>query len=518
MPLSGFIKGFPQNFCIVPILLIFLIEAAFSQEHLERGLHQYSAENYEEALEIFQELYKKSPSTYLSYYLGLTYKQIGEPFKAREFFREALKGEPKIYDSLVELALISYQLDDLKEAKEYLKEAELLKIKPGTVSYIKGLILLKEGHYREAREAFLSAKNLDKSLEQLADFQISIAYLSESKFGEAKKSLEALIETFPKTEIADFAKDYLSALNRILKAHKDWTIIYNMGYLYDDNVVSKPSGMIGIEAVDKISGKRDSAVITNLKIIYKPLTLNKFYFYGSYELYYRNYFRTYEYDLLVSSVELTPGLTFRDGIIIFPLTYHHLWLNEREYMSLFYFRPTVNLQTFRDQIFQFSIGYGKREILKYIVNFDPNEDRDSDQYLISLGYFYSFKNNKALLYSKYEYLYDNTEGRNWKSNSHRVSVGILYPLVDKLISSLSGEYTWQYYKNIHTLSGIGINGFPDNEMKRRDKIFGFSAGVNYELSKSLSFNLRYSYTMNDSNFPIYDYRRNLYSIEVSLSF
>lgn len=513
------ILRFIQVILISIFSLLFFFDTTKAQDSLlQKGIEQYRAENYEEALEIFNEVYKTSPSTTVSFYMGLTYKQIGELRKAKEFFIKSLTEKLRINDAYVELAHILYQLDELEEAKRWLKEAEAQQIMPAKVAFINGLILLKEGKNEEARQSFEKAKALDKSFTQVADFQISLTYLSEKKIKEAKKSFEALIETSPGTDIAEFAKDYISAIDRVIKAYKEWSINFSTGYLYDDNVVSKPTGTIGIEAVDKISGERDSAIVNNFKILYRPLLLDRFYFSGSYEFYYKNYFHTYEYDMMIHSIEFTPGYNFKNGIVTFPLSYHHVWLNEREYMSLFYFRPTINLQLIPNHIAQLSLGYGKRDILKYIKGFDPDEDRDSKQFLFLLGYFHPFKDGKGLFYTRYEYIYDDTEGKNWESDSHKISSGIIYPLLDRLTLSLTGDYTWQDYRSIHTLSGRGINGFPPNETKRKDRIYNISAGFGYEVSRFLNLNLRYMHTRNDSNFPIYDYRRNLYSFELSFKF
>ncbi len=114
--------------------------------------------------------------------------------------------------------------------------------------------------------------------------------------------------------------------------------------------------------------------------------------------------------------------------------------------------------------------------------------------------------------------YDNTEGKNWESDLHRISSGINYPLLNRLTFSFTGDYAWQNYKNIHTLSGKGISGFSSDKEKRKDRIYNISGGVTYELSKSVNMNFRYMHTVNDSIFPIYYYKRDVYSIDILYRF
>lgn len=219
----------------------------------------------------------------------------------------------------------------------------------------------------------------------------------------------------------------------------------------------------------------------------------------------------------MTSIILTPGYSFKSGALILPIELSHMWLNERRYMGILSVRPTLNFQISNGNIAQFSAGYAKRDMLKYIKYFDPDEDRDSNLYNLLFGYYHSFSEGRGLLWARYEYLINNTEGKNWESYSHRLSGGVIYPVMEKLKLTASGDYTWQNFKNIHTLSGRGIPGFSDNPAKRKDRVLSLSGGLSYDISKFLKLNINYIYYRADSNFAIYDYQRNLYSFELSFN-
>jgi len=509
---------FPFRQFIINVLIlslfIFFAVSVNAEELLQKGIEQYRAENFEEALEIFKEVYKKEPSTVASFYLGLTYKQTGDYRKAKEYFKEALTGKPRINDAYTEIIEVLYFLDELNEAMLWIKEAEANFIMPSRIAFLKGMILSKMGRFDEARKSFEKAKSIDPALTQASDLQIALTYSSERKIKEATKALESLIKLEPKTDIAEFASDYLNTLKTV---YKEWTITLGLAYQYDDNVVSKPTGTIGVPAVDEISGKKDSALINTLRISYRPMLEGDLFFTGDYSFYTKNYFSSYKYETTLSTITLTPGLNIKNGFITLPLSYSHMWLNEREYMSLFSLNPAVSIQFIPGHILQLSAGYGKREMLKYIKGADPDEDRDSNQYSISAGYFYPFK-EKGVFYSKYEYLIDDTQGRNWNSYSHRVSAGVVYPVTEKLSFQLAGDYTWQNYKNINTYSGRGVRGFPETPTKRKDRIYSLITGIIFEASKTVKINGSYYHFREDSNFPIYDYKRNIYTVELNFSF
>ena len=510
---------FFQRRQIVPNILITLIFIFFSvsvnaEDLLQKGIEQYRAENFEEALDIFKEAYKRQPSTLLSFYLGLTYKQTGQYRKAEKYLKEALKGIPKINDAYPEIIEVLYFLNELNEAMFWIKEAEAQFIMPSKISFLKGLVLSKMARYDEARSSFERAKSLDPALTQAADLQIAMTYTAEKRPKEALKTLESLIKIEPKTDIAEFASDYLNTLKTL---YKEWAITLSMAYQYDDNVVSKPTGTIGISAVDEISGKRDSDILTTFKLSYRPIQSGRLFFTGDLSISTKNYFHSYKYDTVLSSITLTPGYNFKNGFITLPLSYSHMWLNEREYMGLLSINPTLTFEITQGHIGQFSAGYSKRDMLKYFTGFDPDEDRDSNSYFIGAGYFYPFK-EKGVLYARYDYTIDDTEGKNWDSQSHRVSLGAIYPLTEKLSFQIAGDHTWQNYKNIHTLSGAGVKGYPDTPSKRKDRLYSVTAGFIFDITKALKTNINYYHLRADSNFAIYDYKRNIYTIELSLSF
>lgn len=503
------------NFIIPPVtLFLIFFSVSASAEDLQKGIEQYRQENYEEALEILKEVYKTKPSTITAFYLGLTYKQTGDYKNAKEYFYKALTGIPRINDAYVEIADVLYFLGEFKEAMQWLTEAERAFVMPSRVMFLKGLILSKMGRFDEARKAFERAKSIDPSLTQASDFQIALTYASERKIKEAIKSLETLIKIEPKTDIAEFASDYLTALKT---AFKEWSITFSMAYQYDDNVVSKPTTLIGVTAVDEISGKRDSALINTLRLGYRPPPEGDLFFTGDLSIYTKNYFSSYKYDTTLGTITLTPGVNIKSGFITFPLSYSHMWLNERQYMSVFSITPTLSIQIFPGHIGQIFAGYGKREMLKYTTGADPDEDRDGSQYSIGAGYFYPF-NEKGVLYARYDYTVDDTQGKNWNSNSHRISLGVIYPFIEKLSIQIAGDYTWQNYRNINTYSGRGVRGFPLTAEKRKDRIYSFTSGVIFDISKAMRANINYYHLRADSNFPIYDYKRNIYTVELSFSF
>jgi tetratricopeptide (TPR) repeat protein len=503
------------------LLLSFFVfpQTVFAQDLLQRGIIEYKAESYEEALETFKKIRQIEPkSSIAAFYLGLTYKQVGNYREATNHYRDALTLTPRINEAYPEIIEMLYNLNELKEAMHWISEAEKAGVFPANIAFLKGLVLAKDNKNKEAIEAFQKAKEIDNSLTQAADFQIAMLYAKDRKLKEAKRALNALINIDPSSELASFAKEYEAAISRAIEAHRNWRFNIGAAYQFDDNVVSKPTGIIGTAAVDEISGKRDSAINNSFSVSYTPMISGRYSLMAQYSIFATNYFHSYAYDVMAHSLSVIPGYNFQRGVISVPVSYSHMWLNEQEYMNVISIKPILNIQILNGHIGQFSVGYGKREMLKYTAGADPDEDRDGRLYSMLIGYIYPFKEGRGIFNLKYEYTKDDTQGRNWDNRGDKISANLLYPLMNKLNLSVSGDMTVQQYKNIHTISGTGTNGYPAIPTKRRDKIYNTGASIIYELAKDLSLNLNYSYTRADSNFAIYDYRKNIYGFGVSYEF
>jgi len=489
---------------IVPIFLGYAENLNAAENFLDKGISEFKAENYEEALGLFIKAREQQPgSSMAAFYLGLTYEQMGDYRESAKQLAEAIRLTPPVEDAYPELVRVLYYQNKLNEAKDWVTKAERQGIKPGPITFLKGLIFLKEGKNSKAIDAFKKAKAMDPSLSQESDFQIAMAYSKQRRFDEAKESLKAVISVDPTSEMASFAKEYEETFAKGLKSYKPWRVNAGMAYQYDDNVVLNPS--IGIPGV-LITGKRDSSIVTTFRFNYTPVLSEPWFFNAQYNFYADTHFSQHKVDLLYQTVSLTPGYQFPKGAITLPVAYSHVWLDRDQYMAVALAKPTFSVMFLPNHIGQLSVEYARREMLKSPTNRD--EDRDANLFILSPGYIYSFLAGKGMFNVKYEFSRDVTEGKNWENTGHQINMNLLMPLVSKLSLIFSGDIFLQHYDHTHTVYG----------MERKDRTYFGSAGILWEAFKGFSLNLQYSHTRADSNISVYDYRRNVYSIGAEYTF
>lgn len=492
-------------------LVLFLVIASSSfssaadNSVVQQGIAQYKAENYEEALVLLLKAKEAAPSSTLAaYYLGLTYKHLERHKEARDQFLAALEQIPPVQDAYTELIETLYILDDLAGAKKWLKIADQTGVKPAHISYLDGLVLMKEGRNEDAVTAFNKAKNLDRTLAQSADFQIALAQIKMRRFDDARKSLQAITAMDPTSDVAAFAQEYERALAKTVEASRKWQITAGLAYQYDDNVISKPTQDIGF---DIPGDKGDSSILATLSIVTPSLVSGQWSVNGRYNFYSNTHFSLHTHDIINNTVSVAPSYAFNKGALSFPLSYSHIWLDQQEYLSLLSFRPMLQFALKPGHIIQATAGVSRQDMKKDSI--DPDESRDADIYTASAGYIHPFNDNRNLFNLIYEFTKQDTEGRNWENNGHRISAGLLLPFFrNDLNLILSGDALLQDYDNIHTIF----------DKKRKDRIYTGSANLRWEMNKKISMNLQYSHTTADSNIRNYDYKRNIVTAGMELRF
>jgi tetratricopeptide (TPR) repeat protein len=474
------------------------------ENFLDRGMAEFKAENYEEALEFLIKAREQQPESSLAaYYLGRTYNQMGEYRKALKHLRDAIRLTPVVQDAYFELIQALTHLNELKEAKDWIAKAEQEGVKPGQIAYVKGLVLLKEGKKSEAIDSFKKAKQMDSSLSQTSDMQIAMVLAQERRFAEAKETLKAIISVDPLSEMGTYAREYEIAFSQGIKKYKSWWASAGIAYQYDDNVLLKPNTSIpGFP----ISGQRDSSVVTTLGFRYAPLLSGPWFFNAQYNFYANIHSSQHKVDLLYQTVSITPGYQFPKGALTLPLAYTHEWVDKDQYMAIVLVKPTVSFLFLPQHIGQFSMGYMRREMF----NDPPNryENRDGNIFTVSPGYIYSFKNGKGFLMFQYEFSSDHTEGRNWENTGNQVLLNLLLPVIDKWSVTVLGSMFFQDY--LHTNTSFGV--------KRSDRTYYGAVGVRWEVLNGLNLNFQYSYTHADSNISVYEYNRNIYNVGLEYTF
>ncbi|MBA4394246.1 MAG: hypothetical protein C0407_11915, partial [Desulfobacca sp.] len=457
-----------------------------------------------EAVALFQKVLEKDPRNSRAYfYLGLIDKQVGKLAEAVKNLQEALRLKPPVLEAYAELIDVFHNLGQFKEARKWVIKAEQAGSEPAKIAFLKGLIALGEDKSWEAVPSFNKAKEIDPSLTQAADFQIAMAQAKGRRLIEARDSLKAVLSKDPNSELAAVAREYERAIGKALAEYRAWRFTVGMGVQYDTNVVLKPSN--DVQGV-MISNDNDGSITNSFKVDYTPLLKGPWFLNGQYSFNSNTYFTIRNYNMMVQSVSLNPGYNLKNDSFSLPMNYSHVWLKEVPYQGIGTIKPTLTLLPFPNMVNQISLGYGKRNMQQAVSN--PDEERSGNVYSGMVNAFQTFAEGRGMISFKYELSKDLTDGRNWENLGNRFTLMLLYPLAQKFYLILSGDLTYQEYDQNHSVFRV----------KRSDKLYSGSAMLSWELLPQMTMNLQYTFTKANSNIPIYDYARNLSSLECEYRF
>ncbi|MGV8058236.1 MAG: tetratricopeptide repeat protein [Smithellaceae bacterium] len=525
---------------VILIISIFLLSiifnsSAFCQTQnplMEEGIKQYQNENYEEAIDALEQVRAQDPKSSLAaFFLGMAYKQTMDYDKAAVNLESALKLKPAVKEALVEYVNVLFQLGKISEAKEWIKVAKQQNIDPANIAFLEGMILSREKDYQAAIESFEKAKSLNKNLTQTADYQIGLCYVNARKFKNAQERFKAIATYDPKSDLAAYARQYLDAVENTLFYTRPIRVTLGLTGGYDSNVVSKPRQ----ESIAGGTGDPGGGVISpSLRIEYVPQLDGPWLFnamYSSSANFNEHYVHTR--DSIANTFSMIPGYNFGRFSVSMLGSYTDYLLRTdsdivpdgnagyKHYQDYFTGGPIVKVMLTEKQILEVFGGYDKKNYYNQVIT-SENSMRDSEGFRAYLSWTWFFWNN-GFVNLRYDAAKENTNGSYWDNTSNRFSGSLVLPVLpDDLTQKtgfiylqLAGSFTAQDYSFPQPYSAADGSS---KSGRREDSIYNGSASINWDITKNWTCILQYSYTKSDSNIPVYEYTRNLYTAGIEFKF
>lgn len=480
---------------------------AANNSSLEQGIALYQRENFDEAKRQLELARTEDPdSTRAAYYLGITLKRLQQYPEAKKNLLDAVTKNPKIKEALPELIEVLYELGDTDEANRWIKVAEKEATRPAQILFLKGLVKLKEGKNGEAIENFREAKNLDKGLTQVCDYQIGLAHAKGQSFSDAKRAFEEVIALDPNSDISAYADEYSKALERRAKADKPLQLTAGFFTEWDTNVILRPSETT---TTNETSDEGDFREVVTAGAAYTQKLSEQFRLRYGYDFYYANQTDLNDFDVNSHTFTLAPTYNTARVSYSIPVQYNLTMVDSNDlFLSSVTINPLANFKINERQIGQAGIKFQQKDYYSNIV--DGSEDRDGFRVAPGIGWFYLFPEERATFGLRYELDFDNTDGQNWDYTGHRISPSFQFkvPRIPKLKCTLASDLYFQEFRH---------NNIFFNE-KRGDQAYTLSGLLSYELTSYLDLQFRYTYVEHKSNIPVYDYDRHVFSTGVVTKF
>jgi len=177
-----------KKFFFIPLVILLLANQSVSEDN------KYYSDNVENSIEYYEKEITKNKNNVMNYFnLASVYKEFGENRGAINLYLDLLKindRDPRVH---FEIAKMHYFLGEYNSAEEEINFFMIGNIVNWEIYYYLGCILMEQGKFNEAKEAFLKSVELDDK-KVVTFIKLAELYQNTNEYSEAIKNYKIAIE------------------------------------------------------------------------------------------------------------------------------------------------------------------------------------------------------------------------------------------------------------------------------------------------------------------------------------
>ncbi|OLB68608.1 MAG: hypothetical protein AUH96_06675 [Nitrospirae bacterium 13_2_20CM_2_61_4] len=491
----------------------------------------YDNQEYDEALSLLKRALDLDPRNARGlYYSGLVYLAKKQPAQAVAPLETLQELRPADIAARFQLGVAYFIMGEYDKAQPLLESVFQEQPTLENLGYYVGFMRYRQKDYAKALEAFEATKTSDPNIRQLVLFyrglSLGVLGLSQQAIAQLEEA-QRTVAVSPITDAAVRIRDALAAGRARTEARR-FRAQLSVGGFYDDNVAINPN-----PSHDPLAESLRARKTTAPGILASALADYSFIRQGPFEA-------TVSYSFL-QTVNLNDGLSkfniqdhlgglagfYRGTVAELPYqlalqyTYDYLLLDQDAFLarhtptfSATLVEPTVSvpgLGTFGN-LTTALVRYQVKEFFREPGGSDirfASEQRDALNTMVGVLHVFRFAQDRYLVRIGYQYDNENAKGVSFSYTGNRLQTGAqaTLPWGD---TQLRYDYDvhWQKYKNAQTLF---VND--DGVLSARDDVVQTHlAQITKPLLQNLTLTAQYQRIRDDSNIPVYDYTKNVFSL------
>ena len=400
-----------------------------------------------------------------------------------------------------------YKSGKYKEAYKILKHLRAQRLSSARLNFYFGRSAFETGHYKEALEAYekIMRSGHNDSRVKLEHAR-TLTMLNE--YDKAKKELRDVLKRPLPSRVKANVQRYLSMLER-KSAKNIVTATMMVGVGYDDNIYNHThlgsTRYAGSRLENNNTRISDSFHQEILSLRHLHIFDNREWAWDSSALFFNRTYRDHD-DVDVLQPSLMSGLRYSDEnkSLYIPVVYNRLWFAGEDYMEMDGMRPMlsylINDKTSMDLK---AVYLAKR----YIRTQDREKDSELFGGRVGINRLLSKKHYIAGEIAAYAERRKRGERKDISYNMFSMGAQYSASLFAKTNLHTYGKFEYyDYLKNDPNLNN------------RKDMRFRLDMDLSKEISENVSLEAKYSYTKNNSTVNLYEFRKNVMSINLSTTF
>ncbi len=500
----------------------------------------YDDKRYDEAMALLDQALVLDPQHERSlFYKGLVYLAQKRPEMALVHLETVHQLRPNDFDIQKHLGIAHFAVGNYDRAKPFLDAVYKQNPETENIGYYVGFLRYRDKQYAQAVDAFEQNQSPDPDMQQLNGFYRGLALGVLGLPNEALSELEQVQRTqtiSPLTQASVRIREALSA-GQVSNSQKRFRLQISAGGFYDDNVRINPDSVGEIpftpdaNALIKELQRRDTtayAALGSLRADYSFLRNGPFEATATYSFFQTLYGEEFdEFNIQDHLVGLSgfyrnviADLPFQLGL---QYTYDYLFLGSDGFLSRHtpttsatLIGPTFTLPVIgtvgniSTALYRYQVQTFFRELGNDDVRF-RGELRDGYNNMAGLLHAFRLASDKLLLRIGYQYDNESTEGAAFSYRGHRLLTGAQLQLPwGKMSLRYDYDVHWRHYKNSQTTT-IFTN--KNGRLTRRDdRQQTHLVQLTKPLPNNFSLTAQYQGIRNKSDIPLYDYKKNAYTI------
>lgn len=184
------------------------------KESLRQGNTLYEQQEYEKAIEIFQNMLEEYPDAYIIHLnIGNCYFQMEQYDQAEQYYKNVLEEDPGNTNALIAIGNCYTNRDQKEEAMEWYNKVKFEEIDDWIVLYNIGNSFYENSQYEKALKCYKQAiKKQNDFLD--ARYQLGLTYITLGKHQEALAEFECYLEYDPDSARASQVKGFIEYLKK----------------------------------------------------------------------------------------------------------------------------------------------------------------------------------------------------------------------------------------------------------------------------------------------------------------